>query len=161
MSWPLTLTVLLAMFAICAPSPRAFAKDKPVVWKVIEDALLRVNDVPVKDWTVYRDGRKNDPLLLQIGTRFLLIEVHQRRLFEVDGGKVEQRPSEVVWDPADHDSKPLATSEWLASDFGAAFRIVAKIDPENRLLSLELPHPPDVGDLPARAAAPARRRSNF
>src|ERR1700722_4323286 len=52
----------------------AFAKDKPLSWKPIEDALLRVNDSPPKEWGIYRTGKKNEPLLLQMGSRFLFID---------------------------------------------------------------------------------------
>jgi hypothetical protein len=136
----------------------ALAKSKPLSWKAIEDALLRVNNVAVKDWSVYQTGKKRDPLLLQMGNRFLLLAVHDRQVFEVDPSKVEQRPDELLWDPSDRPAHPLATSEWTAEDIGATFRINAKIDAENRVLNLELPHPPDVGDLPVQPTGPQRRR---
>ncbi len=152
-------TLLLASIGVAGFSRGgAFAKGKPVPWKPIEDALLRVNDVAVKDWSVFQSGKKRDPLLLQIGNRFLLINVHDRQVFEVDPSKVEQKPDQVLWDPSDRAAKPLTTSEWTAVDIGAAFRIDATIDGENRALDLELPHPPDVGDLPLQKTAPQRRR---
>lgn len=149
---------LVTVGAALLSSAGAFAKGKPVSWKPIEDALLRVNSVAVKDWSVYQTGKKRDPLLLQMGNRFLLIDVHDRQVFEVNPSKVEQKSDEILWDPSDHAAKPLATSEWTAADIGAAFRINAKIDAENRALDLELPHPPDVGDLPLQQTAPQRRR---
>jgi hypothetical protein len=152
-------TLLLASIGVAGFSPgSAFAKGKPVSWKPIEDALLRVNDVAVKDWSVYKTGKKSDPLLLQMGNRFLLINVHDRQVFEVDPAKVEQKPDQVLWDPTDHAAQPLTTSEWTAVDIGAAFRISATIDTEHRAFDLELPHPPDVGDLPVQKTAPQRRR---
>jgi len=102
----LSLAMMGAMFGVTAladgaiaftPSaafaPRAGvpAKDKPLSWKPIEDALLRVNDAPPKEWEVYRTGKKNEPLLLQIGNRFLLIEAHDRQVFELDPSKIEER----------------------------------------------------------------------
>jgi hypothetical protein len=156
----LTLAALLLVATEAAnlSGDLAFTKDKPVSWKAIEDALLRVNNVAVKDWSVYQTSKKRDPLLLQMGNRFLLIAVHDRQVFEVDPSKVEQKPDELLWDPSDHPAHPLATSEWTAADIGAAFRINAKIDAENRILDLELPHPPDVGDLPVQPTGPQRRR---
>jgi len=147
-----------ALGAAFASGGGVLAKGKPVSWKVIDDALLRVNDAPIKDWNVYQTGKKRDPLLLQMGDRFLLIEVHDRRVFEVDPSKIERKSEEVEWDPSERPPQPLGTSEWMASDMGAAFKIEAKIDAENRVLDLELPHPPDIGDLPSRSTAPTRRR---
>src|SRR5438445_11381977 len=96
--------------AALAPSASAFAKDKPLSWKPIENALLRVNDAPPKAWGVYRAGRKNEPLLLQIGNRFLLIESHDRQVFELDPAKIEGKTGEILWSPADPPTNPLATS---------------------------------------------------
>jgi hypothetical protein len=153
------LLVLLAAVAVaCDWDGGTLAKTKPVSWKVIDDALLRVNDAPIKDWNVYQTGKKQDPLLLQMGTRFLLIEVHDRRVFEIDPTKIERKSDEIMWDPSERPAQPLATSDWMASDMGAAFKIEVKVDSENRALDLQLPHPPDIGDLPARSTAPATRR---
>lgn len=139
----------------------AFAKSKPESWKAIEDALLRVNDVPVKDWSVYQAGKKTDPLLLQMGSRFLLIEIHQRKLFELDPTKIEHKSEDVVWDPSNRPANPLATSDWVENDIGGAYRIGAKIDGEGRVLDLQLPHPPNIGALPARTATPRRGRGGL
>src|SRR5437879_11485438 len=83
-----------------APSASASAKDKPLSWKPIENALLRVNDAPPKEWGVYRSGKKNEPLLLQIGNRFLLIDTHDRHVFELDPEKIERKTGEIIWSPA-------------------------------------------------------------
>src|SRR5947209_6199060 len=81
--------------AALAPSASASAKDKPLSWKPIENALLRVNDAPPKEWGVYRSGKKNEPLLLQIGNRFLLIDTHDRHVFELDPAKIERKTGEL------------------------------------------------------------------
>lgn len=161
-SWGRRLTIATLLLASIGAAGfsrgDAFAKGKPLPWKPIEDALLRVNDVAVKDWSVYQTGKKRDPLLLQMGNRFLLINVHDRQVFEVDPSKVDQKPDQVLWDPSDHAAKALTTSEWTTVDIGAAFRINATIDAEHRALDLELPHPLDVGALPLQQTAPQRRR---
>jgi hypothetical protein len=155
-----TLLLLVAALAVvCGAGGEVAAKSKAVAWKVIDDALLRVNGSAVKDWGVYQAGRKTDPLLLQMGNRFLLIEIHERRLFELDPSKIEHKAGELVWDPADHPATPLATSDWVEHDVGGAFQIGAEIDSESRSLDLQLPHPPNVGELPARSATPTQRRN--
>ena len=120
---------------MCAPGNETLAKSKPVSWKTIDDALLRVNDVAVKDWSVYQAGKKRDPLLLQIGNRFLLIEIHEQQLFELEASKIERKPEELRFDPSDRPANPLATSDWMESDIGAGLpEISAKIDSEGRVL---------------------------
>lgn len=152
------LFLLLACIgAVCATNGRIFAKSKPVSWKPITDALLRINDAPVKDWGVYQAGKKTDPLLLQMGNRFLLIEIHDRQLFELDPSKVQSKSEDLLWDPSDRPANPLPTSEWEENDIGGAFRIDAKIDAEGRVLDLQLQHPPDIGLLPSRTVTPRHR----
>ncbi len=146
-----------------APSASAFAKDKPLAFKSIENALLRVNDAPPKDWEVYRTGKKNEPLLLQIGNRFLLLEINQHQVFELDPAKIEHKTGELLWSPSDRPDKPLATSEWTVDDIGAAFVVKVRLQNENALVDLQLPHPPNVGDLPNRPPAQQQqqRRRNY
>jgi hypothetical protein len=136
-----------------APAISAFAKDKPLAFKSIENALLRVNDAPPKDWEVYRTGKKNEPLLLQIGNRFLLLEINQHQVFELDPSKIEHKTGELLWSPSDRPDKPLTTSDWTVDDIGAAFVVKVRLQSENALVDLQLPHPPNVGDLPNRPPA--------
>src|SRR3954468_23903050 len=94
------LNLFLLLVVTCAAlafSPAA-ASGKPVPWKVIEDALFRVNNAPVKDWNVYQSGKKTDPLLLQIGGRFLLIQIHDHKIFEIDPSKIQHKADELIWD---------------------------------------------------------------
>src|SRR4029077_11697506 len=127
------LLSLLVLGSICGSGPgisalsaSALAKDKPLAWKPIEDALLRVNDAPPKEWGVYRTGKKNEPLLLQMGNRVLLIEIRDRQVFELSPSKIERKSGEILWSLADRPAKPLATSNWVADDIGAAFIIKVK-----------------------------------
>jgi hypothetical protein len=155
----LFMAVLMALIAaISAPGEAAFAKSKPISWKAIDDALLRVNNVAVKDWGVYQAGKKTDPLLLQMGSRFLLIEVHDHRLLEIDSSKIERKSDDLLWDPSDRPTNPLVTSNWVVTDIGGAFQIGAKIDSEDRVLDLQLPHPANIGSLPQHATTPRQRR---
>jgi len=152
------LILLGAGFTLFAAAGTALAKDKPVVWKGIDDALLRVNDAPVKDWGVFQTGKKRDPLLVQIGNRFLLIKIHDREIFEVDPGKVERKSDELRWAPDNHPAQPLAISDWDAGDMEAVFRIRAKITTEGRLLDVELPHQLDLSGMSPHAASSSRHR---
>ena len=124
----------------------AFAadKDKPVTWKPITQALLRVNDQPVKNWNVYEQNKKGDPLLLAMGDRYLLIQVHERKIFELPSARIEHKGAELLWDPATLPAEPLATTEWLIKDVGFAYRLGVRLVAENRLVDLQLPHPMDL-----------------
>lgn len=139
--------LLAALEAVCILGGWTLAKDKPASWKEIDDAIFRVNDAAPKEWGVYQTGKKRDPLLVQMGNRFLLIRIHDRQLFEVDPAKVQRKSDEILWDPTDHAAQPLATTDWDASDTEAVFRIRAKMSAEDRLLDIELPHPLDLSGM--------------
>ena len=55
----------------------AHAAEK-VTWKPIPDAVLRIDDRAPKQWSLFHAGKKYDPLLLQLGSRVLVIYVHNR-----------------------------------------------------------------------------------
>jgi len=151
--------IFLAGFTVAALAwaQTTAAKDKPASWKMIDDALLRVNDAPVKDWSVYQSGKKRDPLLVQMNKRFLWVKIHDRQVFEIDPAKVQIKSDEVLWDPADHPAQPLATTDWDASDTEAVYRIRAKITPEDSLLDIELPHMLDLSGMSPHASNSGRR----
>jgi hypothetical protein len=145
---PIALSAILFSFAVSAvlfSAPASAAdKDKRVTWKRITEALLRVNDQPVKNWNVYEENKKGDPLLLAMGDRYLLIRVNERKIFELPSAKIEHKGADLLWDPATLPTEPLATSEWLIKDVGFAYRVGAKLVTENRVLDLQLPHPMDL-----------------
>ena len=119
-------------------------REKSVSWKPIKEALLRVNDQPVKNWNVYEENKKGDPLLLEIGDRFLLVQIHDRKVFDLVTPKIEHKGAELLWDPAALPTEPLATSDWLIKDVGFAYRIDFQLLAEKRLVDLQLPHPMDL-----------------
>ena len=146
----LACAVALVLFAMMAHSQRtaAFAADKAVLWKISDQALLRVDDHPVKgDWNIYQAGKKANPLLLQMGTRFLLVDGRERQIFEIDPAKIAHRGAELSWDPADHPAKALETSDWIVRDVGLAYKISARLVTENHLMDLQIPHPLDIRPL--------------
>ena len=137
---------MICLFLIPALVTTALAadKNKPVAWKPITEALLRVDDQPVKNWNVYWESKKGDPLLLQIGDRFLLIQVHERKVFDLASAKIEHKGKELLWDPASLPAEPLASADWLIKDVGFAYRINMRLVAENRVFDLQLPHPMDL-----------------
>jgi hypothetical protein len=149
---------LLILAATFACGGVVLAKDKPASWKIIDDALFRVNDTPVKEWGVYQAGKKRDPLLVQMDKRFLLVRIHDRQVFEVDPAKIQHKTDELLWDPTDHPAQPLETAEWDANDTEAVYLIRAKLSAENRLLDIELPHQLDLSGMSPHAPSTRRQR---
>jgi hypothetical protein len=148
---------LLSLGVIFACGRGTQAKDKPASWKIIEDALFRVNDAPVKEWGVYQTGKKRDLLLVQMDKRFLLVKIHEKQVFELDPAKIQHKTDELLWAPDDHPAQPLETTEWDANDTEAVYLIRAKLSAENRLLDIELPHQLDLSGMSPHASNNQRR----
>ena len=136
--------VFLAAAFLSFAAPPAPAADKPVAWKPIQQALLRIDDQPIKDWNIYQETKKGDPLLLAMGNRFLLIEIHNRKIYELPPAKVGHKGADLLWDPAGRPADALAVLDWMIKDVGFAYRIGFRLQAENRVVDLQLPHPIDM-----------------
>jgi hypothetical protein len=121
-----------------------FAGDKALVWKPADSPMLRVDDRPLADWNVYQTGKKINPLLIEMGKRYLLVDQQKREIFEIDGAKIEHKGTDIYWDPADRPAKPMETSEWYVRDVGLAYKVSARLVAENHVIDVQIPHPLDL-----------------
>jgi hypothetical protein len=131
-----------AAFALLALTLFAQAvAAKPLLWKPVTNAFLRVNDQGLKEWSVFQVEKKDPRYLIQLADRFLLVDAQRKQVFELAPATIERSGSDMLWDAADKPSRPLATSAWLVRDVGLAYRIKMRLDAEDRTLDLQLPHP--------------------
>ena len=98
---------------------RAADKEK-IVWKSIPDAILQVDSRAPKIWNVFQAGKKFDPLLLQLGSRYLVIYVRNMEVYEIKPEQLEHKGEDLLWRETDKPAKPIATSDWSTKDVGSA-----------------------------------------
>ena len=122
---------------------RAADKDK-IVWKSIPDAILQVDSRAPKLWNVFQAGKKFDPLLLQLGSRYLVIYVRNMQVYEIKPEQLEHKGDDLLWRESDKPAKPVATSDWSIKDVGSASRILLKLADEGRMINIEIPQMPDL-----------------
>jgi hypothetical protein len=122
---------------------RAADKDK-IVWKSIPDAILQVDSRAPKLWNVFQAGKKFDPLLLQLGSRYLVIYVRNMQVYEIKPEQLEHKGDDLLWRESDKPAKPVATSDWSIKDVGSASRILVKLADEGRVVNIEIPQMPDL-----------------
>jgi hypothetical protein len=134
---------LAAMLLAFAASSRATEKDK-IVWKAIPNAILQVDSRAPKEWNVFQAGKKTDPLLVQLGLRYLVIYVHNMEVYELKPEQLEHKGDDLLWRETDKPAKPTATSDWSTKDVGSATRILVKLSGEGRMINIEIPHVPDL-----------------
>jgi hypothetical protein len=122
---------------------RAADKEK-IVWKPIPDAILQVDSRAPKLWNVFQPGKKFDPLLLQLGSRYLVIYVRIMQVYEIKPEQLEHKGEDLLWREADKPAKPMATSDWSTKDVGSASRILVKLSDEGRVINIQIPQMPDL-----------------
>ena len=122
---------------------RAADKEK-IVWKSIPDAILQVDSRAPKIWNVFQAGKKFDPLLLQLGSRYLVIYVRNMEVYEIKPEQLDHKGDDLLWREADKPAKPMPTSDWSVKDVGSASRILLKLAGEGRMINVEIPKMPDL-----------------
>ena len=132
---------LFFVLVLCAQ-----AADK-ITWKPLVNAVLRIDDSPPKLWNLYHTGKKVDPLLLQLGARYLVIYVRNEAIYELAPAVLEHKGASLLWRESDKPEKPVATSDWSTRDVGSAWRVQAKLSVEGRRLDIEIPQMPDLRGL--------------
>lgn len=135
--------VVMALLALSLP---AFSADK-IVWKPIPDAILQIDQRPVKIWNLFQAGKKIDPLLLQLGARSLVIYVRNQQIYEIKPEQLQHKGEDLLWRDSDKPAKPLATSDWSTRDIGSAKRIRVKLASEGRSIDIQIPQIPDLRGL--------------
>jgi hypothetical protein len=122
---------------------RAADKEK-IVWKSIPDAILQVDSRAPKIWNVFQAGKKFDPLLLQLGSRYLVIYVRNMEIYEIKPEQLGHKGEDLLWRETDKPAKPIATSDWSSKDVGSATRILIKLADEGRIINIQIPQVPDL-----------------
>jgi hypothetical protein len=134
---------LAALLLLLAAGSGAADKEK-IIWKSIPNAILQVDSRAPKIWNVFQAGKKFDPLLLQLGSRYLVIYVRNMQVYEIKPEQLGHKGDDLLWLETDKPAKPMATSDWSIKDVGSASRILVKLADEGRVINIEIPQMPDL-----------------
>jgi len=124
---------------------RSLAADHST-WKPIENALLKIDEKPVKLWTAYRLEKDKiaKRLLLQLGSRYLLIDTEGREVLEFRPESFEHHGKDLRAGHATPPGKALATSDWILREAGMVRIIHVRLADEGRVIEIQLPSLPDL-----------------
>jgi hypothetical protein len=134
---------IAALLLILTATSHSADKEK-IVWKSIPDAILQVDSRAPKIWNVFQAGKKFDPLLLQMGSRYLVIYVRNMEVYEIKPEQLGHKGEDLLWRETDKPAKPMATSDWSTKDVGSAARILLKLTDEGRVIDIQIPQVPDL-----------------
>lgn len=125
------------MFAICLAFVASAAPT--ATWKPFDNAILRIDDQPPKEWNVYREGKKTENVLLQVGQRYFYIQLRAQKVFELNAATIKQNRDDLIVPNERGDAKELPISDWNVKDVGPVLRVTYKLTMEGRVVLLELP----------------------
>jgi hypothetical protein len=132
------VTILLLVIFV---GPPVWAQNK-AVWKPVEFAIVKIDDGPPKSWNMYHI-EKRGVLLLRIWKRYLLIDLNQQEVYDIDPSTVSPQADNVTWSPADKPSEPLDITEWKERDVGAVERLRFRLPKQGAVVELQIPLRPD------------------
>lgn len=134
--------LIVSILLLLSANPQAPAPDKKSVWKSVEFAIVRFNDEAPQTWNIYHT-EKRGILLVKLWKRYLLVDIKEQEVYEVDPQTVKPRGDSVEWSMSNLPSEPIETSEWKERDVGPVERIRFRFGKTGHFLDIQLPLKPD------------------
>src|SRR5271156_1462129 len=113
------------------------AQNKPI-WKPVQFAIVKLDDGPPKSWNMYHT-EKRGVLLLKLWKRYLLVDVNQQEVYDIDPATVTAQADNVAWSPADKPAEPLDVTEWKQRDVGSVSRLRFRLPKNGAVVELQIP----------------------
>jgi len=134
---PSRLAASAVLLATTALPVFAQAQKKPV-WKSVEFAIVKFNDEAPKSWSMYHTEKKG-LLLVRLWKRYLLVDVKEQEVYEIDPQTVKLAGDNVEWSLAEKPSEPLETPDWKTRDVGPMEQVSFRLGKNGYVLQLQIP----------------------
>ncbi len=140
------LLLAIAALALLPRLTMLSAEPERLVWTPVKNALFLVDSKAAKAWTIYHAGndRKEHRLLLQLDTRYLMIDTQLRLITEYDPAVFEKKGKDCEMPREMKGIKALPTEDWIVRDVGTSYLIQTKLKDDGRVLEIHLPKLPDL-----------------
>jgi hypothetical protein len=125
----------VAISTLCASSLYSAEKN---VWKPVEFAIVRFNDGAPASWNIYH-GEKRGVLLVRLWKRYMLVDVKEQEVYDVDPTKVKPQGNNVEWSPSEISDQPVETTEWKIRDVGPMERVRFRFGKDGSYLDIQIP----------------------
>lgn len=133
---------MVLLTALSSTSVFANATAEKLTWKPVQFAIVRFNDAEPQAWNIYH-AEKHNVLLIKLWKRFLVLDIKEQEVYEVDPQTVKPQGDNVEWSLSDLPSDPIETSEWKERDAGLVERIRFRFGKNGHYLDIELPLKPN------------------
>src|SRR5258707_12407232 len=87
------------------------------VWNPVQFAIVRFNDDAPASWNIYH-GEKRGVLLVRLWKRYMLVDVNQQEVYDVDPQKVKPQGENVERSPSDVPAQPIENLTRKVGDAG-------------------------------------------
>ena len=131
--------VILALVLALSTGLRAAEK---ALWKPVAFAIVKFNGEAPKSWNMYHSGKKG-LLLVHLWKRYLLLNIKEQEVYELDPQTVKPHGDEVEWSDSDAPDQPLEISEWKERNIGRLLRVSFRLGKDGHVLELQIPLKPD------------------
>ena len=108
------------------------------VWKSVAFAIVKYNDEAPKSWNLYHTEKKG-LLLLHLWKRYLLVNVSDEEVFDVDPSTIKVAGDNVEWSLADKPRDPIETRDWKTRDIGPMQRVAFRLGKGGHIVELQIP----------------------
>lgn len=137
-SFPAVLVMLF--LAICALPLRVHSQsaEKKLVWKSVGFAIVKFNDEAPKSWNIYHTEKKG-LLLVQLWKRYLLVDMKEQEVYEIDPQTVKPQGDAVEWSLADKPEQAMETPDWKTKDLRTMELVRFRLGKDGHFLEMQLP----------------------
>ena len=140
-SWvlfPLLLVALVIALSPCSVWSQTAEANKPVEWKSVSFAIVRFNDEAPASWNIYHTSKRG-VLLVKLWRRYLLVNVPEHQVFDIDPRTVKVQGDAVQWSTSDAPKEPLEITEWKDRNVGPVQRLRFRLGKDGHILELQIP----------------------
>jgi hypothetical protein len=107
-------------------------------WTSVPFAIVKFNDEAPKSWNLYHTEKKG-LLLLLLWKRYLLIDLNEQEVYEIDPQTVKAFGEKLEWSLSEKPDQPLDTPEWKSRDIGPMQRTRFRLGKDGSFLELQIP----------------------
>ena len=131
-------TLAVSVLLLGATSGVLEAAGETAVWKPVQFAIVRYNDDAPASWNMFH-GEKKGVLLLRLWRRYLLVNVQDQEVFEIDPSTVKLQGENAEWAPSDAPKDAIETTEWKVRDVGPMQRVRFRFGSSGNFLDIQIP----------------------
>jgi hypothetical protein len=112
------------------------------VWHTLEFAIVRFNESAPNSWNIYHSEKKG-VLLVRLWKRYLLVNVDDQEVYDIDPQKIKVTGDAVEWSTADVPDTPIDTPDFTGRNVGAMERVRFRLGKDGHFLELQIPLGPN------------------